>query len=206
MVSSNALIISCFASVLCGTSAFQPSHFHRRISSPIPLYDSVSDANEHVSANFPSCSDLLSKNADAMKSLNKSNEGFTIFAPNEAAFKALGDKKLGQLGDIRNVEVAEKIAAYHVIAEPVTAKEMFNSGGIITSGGDVPIERTVSGGVFGVGGKEDGGVKVNGAKVLNSFEFPDDNGRKCIVHEVDNFISPNILWRYADQLRIPGSN
>ena len=39
-------------------------------------------------------------------------------------------------------------------AEPVTADQLFNSGGVVTEGGEVPAERSVSGGFFGVGGKE----------------------------------------------------
>jgi hypothetical protein len=40
-----------------------------------------------------------------MKKVIEAGEGFTIFAPNEAAFDALGEKKRLQLGDIRNAEV-----------------------------------------------------------------------------------------------------
>ena len=143
-------------------------------------------------------------NNDVMKKVSKAERGYTIFAPNEAAFKALGDKKCEQLEDIRNEEMVEKIAAYHCIDEPVTADQLFNSGGVVTLGGEVPAERSVSGGIFGVGGKEDGGVTLNGSKVVNSFEYVDDD-KTCIVHEMDGLISPTILWRYADQLRIPGS-
>lgn len=108
---------------------------------------------------YPAAFSLLSKNNDAMKAINKSEIGFTVFAPNDEAFEALGDKKQGQLGDVRNEEVAEKIAGYHVIAEPVTDKMLFNSGGVITLAGEVPCERSTSGGIFGMGGKEDGGVR-----------------------------------------------
>lgn len=87
-----------------------------------------------------------------MKKIIKSDVGFTIFAPNEKAFKDLG-KKRDQLEDVRNDEVAEKIVSYHVILEPVTADQLFNSGGVVTEGGEVPAERSVSGGFLGVGGK-----------------------------------------------------
>ncbi|KAL3810682.1 hypothetical protein ACHAXA_003286 [Cyclostephanos tholiformis] len=133
-----------------------------------------------------------------MKKVIEADEGFTIFAPNEAAFDALGEKKRLQLGDIRNAEVSEKIASYDVVFEPVTADQLYNSSGIVTEGGVVLAERTVSGGFFGVGGKEDGGVTLNGAKVVKSLEFADAT-KTGIVHEVDGFISPSILWRYADQ-------
>lgn len=45
---------------------------------------------------------------------------------------------------------------------------------------------------------EDGGVTLNGAKVVKSLEFADAL-KTGIIHEVDGFISPSILWRYADQ-------
>jgi uncharacterized surface protein with fasciclin (FAS1) repeats len=51
------------------------------------------------------------------------------------------------------------------------------------------------------GEKEDGGVTINGAKVVESIEIGN-----CVVHEVDTLVSPQILWRYMDQLRIPGSS
>ncbi len=184
------------------TTAFQSSKslLHKN---KISLSSSLTDAEDYIAKNFPTCSNLLSRNNDVMKKINKAEEGFTIFAPNEAAFKALGDKKNDQMEDVRNEEMVEKIAAYHCITEPVSADQLFNSGGVITLGGEVPAERSVSGGFFGVGGREDGGVTLNGSKVLNTFEFVDD--KTCIVHEMDGLISPTILWRYADQLRIPGS-
>ncbi len=54
---------------------------------------------------------------------------------------------------------------------------------------------------MGIGGKEDGGVTINGAKILSTTEVD-----TCLIHEVDALVSPEILWRYCDQLRIPGSN
>lgn len=116
------------------------------------------------------------------------------------AFEALGEKKRMQLADARNGETTEKIAAYHVIAEPVTAEALLASGGVITLGGEIPVGRSTSGGFFGVGGQQDGGVTINGAKVVESIDIGN-----CIVHEVDTLISPQIIWRYMDQLRIPGS-
>mmetsp|Transcript_23996 Transcript_23996/g.50589 ORF Transcript_23996/g.50589 Transcript_23996/m.50589 type:complete len:210 (-) Transcript_23996:1214-1843(-) len=208
MMSGRLFFSNCVVIVLSGSTAFQRPYLHRQLSQrriQTTLQNSASDAEEFVASKFPSCSALLVKIKDVMKAINDSDAGYTVFAPNDDAFKALGDKKLMQLKDDRNREMAEKIAAYHVIAEQVTADALFDAGGVITMGGEVPIERTVSGGLFGVGGKEDGGVALNSAKVVNTFEFSDDTGKMCIVHEVDAFVSPNILWRYADQLRIPGS-
>ena len=128
--------------------------------------------------------------------------GFTIFAPNQAAFQALGQGKVEQLLDPRNLEQAQKIGSFHVIAETVSADELFNSGGVMTLAGSeaVPVERSTSGGMFGFGGKEDGGVTIGGSKVVKSVPLAGG-----VLHETDGLVSPNILWRYIDQLRIPGS-
>lgn len=160
------------------------------------------DIEAFLNEYFPAFMTVLSRNEKACKVLRESSAtGFTVFAPNNQAFVDLGEKKMAQLGDARNTETAEKIGAYHVINEPVLADALFNAGGVVTMGGDVPIERSTSGGMFGFGGKEDGGVTVNGAKVLASY--PVGAG---VVHEMDGLISPSVLWRYLDQLRIPGSS
>ncbi len=52
----------------------------------------------------------------------------------------------------------------------------------------MPAERFMSGGFFGVGGRGDGGVTLNGSKWSTHLSL-------LMI----------ILWRYADQLRIPGS-
>jgi uncharacterized surface protein with fasciclin (FAS1) repeats len=145
-------------------------------------------------------STILGKNDAVWKKLRETDQGYTIFAPTDAALNELGGNRLQQLQDIRNIETAAKMCAYHAVIEPVTADELFASGGIITVGGDVPVGRSITGGIFGMGGKEDGGVTVNGAKVLQTTQV-----ENCIIHETDSLISPQILWRYCDQLRIPGS-
>lgn len=73
---------------------------------------------------------------------------------------------------------------------------------IVTQSGEVPVGRNKSGGGFlGIGGgKEDGDIVIGPeAKVVQSFKV-----ENCLVHEMDSLISPVQLWRYADQLRIPG--
>ena len=144
----------------------------------------------------------MSKNPEVWKKLSDaSSDGFTIFAPNDNAMRNLGDKKLSQLDDVRNGETAEKIAAFHAIGERVRSDELYNSGGVITIAGVVDVGRSRSGGFMGIGGKEDGGVTINGAKIVQTTEI-----ETALVHEVDALVSPEILWRYLDQLRIPGSN
>jgi uncharacterized surface protein with fasciclin (FAS1) repeats len=164
------------------------------------LYDTTSDVQEILKADYPIFYKLvMSKNADVWKSLNtESSGGFTIFAPSDAAMESLGKKKLNQLLDDRNRETAEKIAAYHAVSEPVGAWKLLNSGGVRTIGGDVKVGKSKTGDFFGFGGKEDGGVLLNnGAKITQTREI--DN---CILHETDALLSPELLWRYMDQLRI----
>jgi uncharacterized surface protein with fasciclin (FAS1) repeats len=188
------------ASVACAFQSNHPVAFPR-LSSSLKAGTSV---EAFLAEKYPAFLSIVSKNAAVMKLLRESTgKGCTIFAPNSKAFEDLGDKKRMQLADDRNYESVEKIGAYHVVAEEaVTAEKLFASGGVVTLGGIVDVGRSVSGGFFGVGGKEDGGVTINGAKVIESFEL----GDTCIVHEVDCFISPQLLWRYVDQLRIPFSS
>lgn len=153
---------------------------------------------------YPAFMQLLS-NQKIWEELANGDGGYTIFAPNNKVFDDIGDIKLRQLNDPRNVETTEKIGRYHAISAPVTSKQIYdsNTGGIKTLGGEVPIGKTKTNSFFGFfpfAGKEDGGVTVNGAKIIESFEVTN-----CIVHEVDGLISPPLLWRYMDQLRIPGT-
>merc|ERR1719203_787889 len=70
--------------------------------------------------------ELLS-NQKIWEELKNGEGGYTIFAPVNAAFDDLGESKLLQLNDPRNLETTEKIGRYHAIAEPVTSKEIFDS-------------------------------------------------------------------------------
>lgn len=145
---------------------------------------------------------VLRPNESVWKKLRESDQSPTLFAPTDEAMEALGDKKLQQLADVRNEETVMRMGSYHAIGEPVSAAELFESGGVVTVLGDVvPVERSVSGGMFGVGGKEDGGVLVGGARVVETVILAGN----CIIHRTDDLVSPSILWRFCDQLRIPGS-
>jgi len=169
---------------------------------------------------FPSFYSLLSKNDAIYKTLGQSQNGYTLFAPNEEAFQNLGDKKRQQLRDVRNEETAQKMALYHVVGiDKLTATQLrtedwtgpkpkdgsprpFTVGGILTKGGEVPVGRSKSGGFLGWGAKEDGDAVIGpNARIVKSYIIGDN---EAIVHEMDAFISPELLWRYCDQLRIPG--
>lgn len=145
---------------------------------------------------------VMSKNDDVWKKLRESKQAPTLFAPLDEAVNNLGDTKLKQLQDVRNEETVMKMGAFHAVNEPVSAEALFDSGGVVTVSGDVvPVERSISGGMFGIGGKEDGGVTVGGSRVVETVSV--DGGG--IIHRTDDLVSPSILWRYCDQLRIPGS-
>eukprot|EP00548_Thalassiothrix_antarctica_P002647 CAMPEP_0194130836 /NCGR_PEP_ID=MMETSP0152-20130528/1768_1 /TAXON_ID=1049557 /ORGANISM="Thalassiothrix antarctica, Strain L6-D1" /LENGTH=198 /DNA_ID=CAMNT_0038825453 /DNA_START=45 /DNA_END=641 /DNA_ORIENTATION=+ len=150
---------------------------------------------------YPTFYSMIKDNDGIWKEIQKPEvEGCTIFCPSEDFFRNLDTKKRTQLKDDRNSETAEKIGTYHIVNEAVDAEALFNSGGVVTLGGEVLVGRSISGGVFGLGGTEDGSSTIGGAKVTLSEEVG-----ASVIHEVDNFVSPNILWRFMDQLRIPGS-
>lgn len=162
---------------------------------------------------FPTFHTLIN---DGMKKAMKEGP-VTIFAPNDAAFEALGEKKLVQLNDPRNLEIQEKLASFHLIpGESISAIELRTEdwtkrpkdgskpntviAAVKTLSGEVPVGRRKSGGFLGFGGKEDGEIVVGpDANIVGSF-MVDDN----MIHEMDGLVSPEVLWRYLDQLRIPG--
>jgi uncharacterized surface protein with fasciclin (FAS1) repeats len=158
---------------------------------------------------------LLSKNEHVWTMIrdNISIGGCTVFAPTNDAMEQLGTKKIEQLQDVRNEEVRNQIGSYHVIVDDiVTTEQLYDSGGIrtIATGNNpiVPIERNkVGGNIFDMisgNTKDDGTVTIgsNNAHIINTIYLQNCN---CIIHQMDALISPNILWRYCDQLRIPGS-
>ena len=214
----NLMTYSAIAAFLCVSttctlaSAFQVaspisisrSHMKSPSQSLTALQDATTDVEELLQTSYPMFYNLIiSKNADVWKVITSPStdpdvpSGFTIFAPNDEAMNKLGKKKLDQLLDDRNRETAEKIASFHAVAEPVGAWDLITSGGIVTVGGVVDVGKSKVGGFFGFGGEEDGGVTVSGAKILETKMV-----ESCVVHEMDGLISPDILWRYMDQLRI----
>jgi uncharacterized surface protein with fasciclin (FAS1) repeats len=92
---------------------------------------------------YPAFMQLLS-NQEIWKELSTGQGGYTVFAPNNKAFDKLGENKLRQLNDPRNLETTEKIGRYHAIAAPVTSKQIYdgNTGGIKTLGVSIPYMMT----------------------------------------------------------------
>jgi uncharacterized surface protein with fasciclin (FAS1) repeats len=223
------LLVAIMAAFAVGASAFQttkaPATTCRPTrNSPSLLRESKGEAavtvESFMSEKYPEFKALLIKNETLWNAIKGAEtDGCTIFCPTSAAFEALGEKKLKQLQDDRNLETAQKMGAFHVIlSDAVPASQLFiedwtgpkpapgtqrpiKVGGINTVAGGVPISREKTGGFFGFGGKEDGEAVIgsSNAKILRSLKIG-----KTIIHETDDFISPQILWRYFDQLRIPG--
>lgn len=176
------------------------------------------DLNIFLQNTYPEYFSLLSKNKDVFKEVNGYKTGSTFFAPNSQAFANLGEKKLSQMKDDRNTESVEKMAAYHVIAEEAVREDALlvedwtkpappgggfrplKLGGIVTLAGEVPIGRSKVGGFFGFGASEEEKIVIGPNARIVYTHFVGNS----IVHEMDDFISPEILWRYFDQLRIPG--
>lgn len=165
---------------------------------------------DYLKANHGIFFDLvLSQNDQAWKRLSQA-ETLTVFAVTDQGMREnVGDAKLKQLQDVRNAETVERMAEYHLIADDaVSAQALYDCGGVVTLGqGAVPVERTRSGGggllgLFGGGGNEDGGLTVGGARVVSTVVLADG---LAVIHGTDNVVSPRLLWRYCDQLRIPGS-
>jgi uncharacterized surface protein with fasciclin (FAS1) repeats len=179
-----------------------------------------STLQELLKEEFPAFYALLSMNGDELWKEIAASSGCTIFAPSDTAFDNLGEKKLLQLKDARNEETAKKMGLYHVVVtEAVSAAKLRtedwtgpkpNDGSprqikvkaLVTMGGEIPVGRSKSGGFFlGIGAKEDGDVVIGpDARIVKSYKV----GGGSYVHEVDALISPVLLWRYCDQLRIPG--
>lgn len=192
--------------------------------------------------NYPSFYSLLNKNENIFQQLDEDfgqDDGYTIFAPTDAAFQNLGEKKRLQLKDPRNLETAQKIGLYHVIAGEQLGYTQLNRedwtvpktpeglpalkfAAIQTLGGQVPIDRIKKksdnffAALFSGGTEKQSPPKAENeqesterpntqiilgpsATILRSLKIGN-----VIIHEVDDLISPTILWRYCDQLRIPG--
>lgn len=190
-------------------------------SADAPSSDDDEGVESFLQQNYPLFESLLlSKIPDVYSVLRESDAsaGYTIFCPSNSVMEGIDAKRKVQISDPRNDEVTEKLASYHVIANGKVTQERLkredwtvprvdgvaalNIGGVVTLGGELRVGRSKSGGFLGWGAKEDGGVVIgnNEARIVKSTNV----GEKGIVHEVDGFVAPDLIWRYFDQLRIPG--
>jgi uncharacterized surface protein with fasciclin (FAS1) repeats len=183
--------------------------------------------------NYPEFHALLGQNDNIFQLLEDdlSENGYTIFAPNAKAFDELTEKQKLQMKDPRNLETTQKMGLYHVVAneavsltdlnredwtQPKTAENLpaLKLGALVTMGGEVPIGRfkqKTKGSIFRTLVNKKKTVRDKDGKALTEIVVG-PSGRiiqsvkvgKAIIHEVDGFCSPSLLWRYFDQLRLPG--
>lgn len=194
--------------------------FYSGLNEEISTVTAQTDLEAFVAKEFQAFYALLSLNEGLWQLIAESDTGtgYTLFAPSNTVFDKLGEKKLQQLKDSRNLETAQKMGLYHVVNDDAVSAARLRTEdwtrpapadgsprpitvqALLTLGGEVPVGRSKSGGFLGIGAREDGDVVIGpNAQIIKSFKVDGS-----IVHEVDDLISPLILWRYMDQLRIPG--
>ena len=188
------------------------------LNEEISTVTAQTDLESFVAKEFRAFYSLLSLNEGLWQLIAESETGYTLFAPSNTVFDNLGEKRLQQLKDNRNLETAQKMGLYHVVNDDAVSAARLRTEdwtrpaptdgsprpitvqALLALGGEVPVGRSKSGGFLGIGAKEDGDVVIGpNARIVKSFKVDGS-----IVHEVDDLISPVILWRYMDQLRIPG--
>ena len=166
-----------------GSPSLQKVASERKTQQPFPFFAEASESSEadseekerpkleaFLEKTYPSFFSFM--NDDMIKAIKQGS--VTVFVPSEAAFDNLGDKKMSQINDPRNLEIREKMGSYHIIAgESVDAMKLrtedWSKGvpkdggkpntvvaGINTLSGEVPVGRSKSGGFFGWGAVEDG--------------------------------------------------
>ena len=102
---------------------------------------------------------------------------FTVFAPNNDAFTALGEGVVDTLTS--NTDVLTKLLQYHVVPNAAVAS------GDLTDGQQI---ETLAGDTLTVSIGDDGGVSVNGVAVTQA-DVQADNG---VVHIIDGVLTQNL--------------
>jgi hypothetical protein len=113
----------------------------------------------------------------ALERMRSSMSGYAVFAPNDAAFDALGPERLHLLdmalseidgNEYSNnnygdglVDVLSTMAEYHMCSVPATADIMKTYGVVTTSMGELPVTVTEEGTT----------MYVNGVRVIRSYQF-----------------------------------
>mgnify|MGYP001195488817 CR=1 FL=1 len=173
-----AVDVSAFTAI--GSNAIQPARTQQR-TFPLFAESPESSDSEDGEEERPKVDAFLEKmypsffslvNDEMTKAIKQG--AVTVFVPSEEAFQKLGEKKMSQINDPRNLEIRQKMGSYHIIAgESVDAMtlrtEDWSKGvpkdgskpntlvaGINTLSGEVPVGRSKSGGFFGWGAVEDG--------------------------------------------------
>lgn len=101
---------------------------------------------------------------------------FTVFAPVNSAFAALGQAKLDVLLDTANVALLQKILTYHVVPGNLSASSLQNGTLTTASGDQITID---------VSGDK---PKVNGA-TITTVDIGASNG---VIHLIDGVLTENL--------------
>jgi uncharacterized surface protein with fasciclin (FAS1) repeats len=129
-----------------------------------------------VAAKFTKLVDAV-KAAELVDTL-KGKGPFTVFAPTDAAFEAVGEEKLGKL--LKNKKQLTAILTYHVVAGEILAKDA------VAAAKDGKSVKTVQGDEIKLS-LEDGKVKLNGTATVTKTDIKVSNG---VIHVIDAVILP----------------
>jgi len=102
---------------------------------------------------------------------------FTVFAPVEAAFEALGTERLDVLLDPANLALLQKVLTYHVVPGDVRAADLSDGLSVATVEGSEL--------AFGLSGAT---PRVNGAAIV-AADVVTENG---VIHLVDGVLTENL--------------
>lgn len=99
--------------------------------------------------------------ASGMDLTIKSKPGITVFAPTNAAFAKMGQANLNAL--MRNPSALRRMVGCHILAEKVTAGDLYNRAAQVKGGIRV---RSIGGCVWRVTGDKKGQLHIGGATVV----------------------------------------
>lgn len=117
------------------------------------------------------------KAADLVETL-KGKGPFTVFAPTDKAFEALGEETLNAV--LKDKEKLKKILTYHVVSGAVPASDA------IALAKEKKSAKTVEGSTIKLS-IEDGKLKLNGEATVIKADIKVSNG---IIHVIDKVILP----------------
>ena len=103
---------------------------------------------------------------------------FTVFAPRNQSFTALGDDVVAALLEPANADLLQSILTYHVVSGAAVRSADLSDGQTVT---------TVEGGVLTVGVSDDG-VTVDGVPVVTA-DVEASNG---VAHVIDGILVPSV--------------
>lgn len=103
---------------------------------------------------------------------------FTVFAPRDGSFEALGGDVVSALLEPANAELLESILTYHVVSGVAARSTDLSDGQTVT---------TVEGGELAIGVSDDG-VTVNDLPVVT----PDVEASNGVAHVIDGILVPSL--------------